>query len=546
MHTEQKSIKEHFIPDALRTFSLVFFTCMVLVTMVLVQLAAAASLGVSGLDSLAVSSSNEKRSNPPTAPNPGSWSSPNTTYFTGAYLPTIVAVVLGVWWKCIFTRLKEMEPFYQLTKPVGAEAKDSLLLSYVGSTIPKTLLQSLRSGHWLTFIGAINLVLLTLCTLFASSTLYLKGEGDDCGVIANATGDVNTECEIHLRMRPVWGFILGIFLVAVAAFTILVAVLLKRRSPRVFSEATSIAGIASLTTPKLSRSAQHYFQDSRCRYALVSSNIDRTNSITEIPPARSPYSNRISVEIPKRDRHWAMQPLSLFLFLLFEIAILILIVYYGFVSKPGTGDALEDFMNSESTGTRIFMACLGLGTKFYWGWIVQYIHRISPYVALAAPRGATAEESILLQSYSHPVIAIFSRGTWGHLLNGVVTLMASLSEVLVITLTAVPFTTATAYVAHKISVWLSITILGVMIITSSVVIFWQARNMKSELPEAPGCIADVLALIASEQGWSALGMLGDKERRSVVKGWGTRFGIQKVDDRWKIVLIPVRPSNDGA
>jgi hypothetical protein len=560
MHDGQTSVKDYYIPAALRTASLVAFTSFTLIVFALVQVAAVASLGAPGLESMAVSPSNEKRTidpdpspTPPVvgAPPPGSWSSPASTYFLGAYVPTLFAIMFSIWWKCIYARLKEMEPFYQLTKPEGVEAKESLLLSYSGSMLPVVLWKSLWSRHWLTLIGAVNSVLLTICTLFASSTLYLKGEGDDCGVIANAIGDMNKDCDIRLKMQPALGFILGIFLFAVVLLAIFVKIFIQRRSSGIFAEATSIAGIASLTTAKLSQDSRHCFWDSGCLYALASSKSHRINSIVESRSVAHQtsvwpsFSGQVPIQRSGKGGHWEMKPLSLICFFMFETAILVLIVYYAFVSKPGTGDVLEDFMDSESIGTRIFMTCLGLGTKFYWGWIEQYINHVSPYVALASPKGATAEESILLQSHSHPLIAIFSHGTWRHLLTGVVTLMASLSEVLVITLSAVPFTTATAYVAYKISVWISVVILGSMILTIPMVLFWQTMNKKREIPEIPGCIADVLALVADGQGWNMLGMLDDEERRRVVKEWGTRFGIQKVDDRWQIVSIPIYPSDDS-
>lgn len=576
IYDEEKPVKKYYIPVALRTPCLVAFTFIILTVSALVQVVAAASLGAPSLESLAVSSSNEKRtanpqlssptscpsgatcapapgswSNPDnvTAPSPGSWSSPASTYFLGAYVPTIIAIMFSVWWKCIFARLKEMEPFYQLRKPGGAEAKESLLLSYSGSILPIVLLESLRSSHWLTLIGAVNLLLLTICTLFASSTLYLKGEGYDCGVIENALGDVNRDCDIHLKMQPALGVILGVFLFVVALLALLVIITLQRRSSGLFAEATSIAGIASLTTAKLSQDSRHSFQGPRRRYALASSSSNRTNSIIELPSVTPQtcvwpsFSGQTSIPKPKKDNHWEMKPLSLSLFFILEIAILVLIVYYGFVSKPGTGNVLEEFMNSDSFGIRIFMASLGLGTKFYWGWIEKYIHHTSPYVALASPQGATAEQSILLQSHSHPLIAIFSRGTWRYSLTGMVTLMASLSEVLVITLTAVPFTTATAYEAHKVSLYLSVGILGIMSLTVLTVLFWQTRNKGQEIPEMPECIADVLALVADGQGWNVLGMLDDKERRRVFKEWGTKFVIQRVHDRWQIVSIPIHTSN---
>jgi hypothetical protein len=479
------------------------------------------------------------------APPIGSWSGPASTYFLGAYVPTFIAITFGIWWRCVFARLKEIEPFYQLSNPGGVEAKDSLLLSYFGSMLPMVLLKSLRSRHWLTLVGAANSLLFTLCTLFASSTLYLRGEGDGCGVIANAVGDVNKECDIHLKMQPALGFALGIFLGVVALLAILVIIILERRPPRIFAEANSIAGIASLTTAKLSQASQQSFQGPgpRCRYALASPSSNKTVSIIELPPValQTPHATSFldpaSVRRPTRSSHREMKPLSLVLFFIFEVGILTLIVYYGFISKPDTGDALEDFMDSDSFGLRVFMASLGLGTKFYWGWIENYMHRTAPYVALASPKGATPEQSILLQSHGHPLIALFSRGTWRNLLTGIVTLMAFLSEILVIMLTAVPFTTATAYEAHQISVYISIIILGVMVLIVPAVLFWQTRIKETEVPEMPECIADVLALIADERRWSVLGMLSDEERRRVVNGWGNKFGIRRVHDVLQVVSM---------
>ncbi|KAF2856363.1 hypothetical protein T440DRAFT_463709 [Plenodomus tracheiphilus IPT5] len=118
---------------------------------------------------------------PPTAPPPGSYTSSNglgtRKYFIGAYLPTLVAILLSIWWKCIFHRIKEMEPFYQMARPGGAKAEDSLLLRYHGATLPGVFFSSIWSRHLLAFLGSLNMALITLCTLLASETMYLDSEG---------------------------------------------------------------------------------------------------------------------------------------------------------------------------------------------------------------------------------------------------------------------------------------------------------------------------------------------------------------------------------
>lgn len=178
------------------------------------------------------------------------------------------------------------------------------------------------------------------------------------------------------------------------------------------------------------------------------------------------------MDTPKKSKieYIPMYPAALVVFWLFLVAVIFLILYYRFISKPGTGNVLEDFMNSQSFGVRFFMSAIGLLIKFYSGWIEQYIRSVGPFTTLASRHGATAEHSVLVRSPSHPVTALFYSDTWRHLLLSLVTMMAILSEVLIITLNAVPFTTATAYLAFELSVYISAGILSAMIITVPVVL----------------------------------------------------------------------------
>lgn len=233
-----------------------------------------------------------------------------------------------------------------------------------------------------------------------------------------------------------------------------------------------------------------------------------------------------------------MRPLSLVIFLFFQTGILILILYYRYVSKPGANNPLEDFMNSESFGVRLFMTILGLGTKFYWGWIEKYVRHISPYVALASSDGATAEQSVLMKSSSHPFMSLFTRSTWRHALLGLVTVLAVLSEVLVVMLNTVPFTRTTAYTAFEVSVYISTAILSLMILTIPAILLWILRTKRrGDLPEVLECIVDVFEVIGNEGIWDDLGMLNDNEREKVVRSWGVKFTIRKMQEKWRLVTL---------
>lgn len=54
----------------------------------------------------------------------------NTATFLSTYLPTIVAVTLSISWSWVDLDTKRLEPYFQMSKPGGASAADSILLHY--------------------------------------------------------------------------------------------------------------------------------------------------------------------------------------------------------------------------------------------------------------------------------------------------------------------------------------------------------------------------------------------------------------------------------
>lgn len=55
---------------------------------------------------------------------------PSYTLFCFEYLPTLISILHSLIWICIDHDLRRAEPFFQLSKPGGATAKESLLLDY--------------------------------------------------------------------------------------------------------------------------------------------------------------------------------------------------------------------------------------------------------------------------------------------------------------------------------------------------------------------------------------------------------------------------------
>jgi hypothetical protein len=159
------------------------------------------------------------------------------------------------------------------------------------------------------------------------------------------------------------------------------------------------------------------------------------------------------------------------------------------------------------------MTVFGLGTKLRWSWIEKYARRTCPFAALASPESATAQKSAFMVSHRLPITPHFSRSTWSHGMLGLVILMAMLSEMLVVVLNTVPFTTTTAYRAFKVSVYINSVILSLIIATVTAVLFWIVRLQKSGIiPEVPECNAGPFEMVDNDDRWHCLGGLNGRER----------------------------------
>ncbi|KAL9006623.1 MAG: hypothetical protein Q9188_000660 [Gyalolechia gomerana] len=68
--------------------------------------------------------------------------------FGYVYLPTVLAVIYSTVWSWIDLDAKRLEPWFQLSKPDGAKARDSLLLHYPFDFLAVAPLKALRKKHW--------------------------------------------------------------------------------------------------------------------------------------------------------------------------------------------------------------------------------------------------------------------------------------------------------------------------------------------------------------------------------------------------------------
>jgi Protein of unknown function (DUF3433) len=334
----------------------------------------------------------------PTAPPPGifsnfgAWSSDD--YFVGAYLPTMIAVLCSIMWEIIYLRLREMEAFFQLASPNGVHARSSLCLDYASSTLPKVVLKSIMSSHWIVLSAAAVSVIISASVALASEILYIGTTG-----ICTSTGDGN-DCHPFLALRPALargmsGLVLTIFFSA-----IFILVQSRKRRSGLYAEATSIAGLATLLQDpamkeglrripriphELSNSEVEKLLVSRYRlgpscqnevttdYGFISVGGDavmyrangRSDGCAPVQPSDGLNTQSTSRKrhVPKNGRPLWLRIPALAAFWLILAGLLIVIVYYRLV---GNMSGFETFMDSQGMGVRFLMTAIGILIKSNW------------------------------------------------------------------------------------------------------------------------------------------------------------------------------------
>ncbi|PUU79492.1 hypothetical protein B9Z19DRAFT_1125086 [Tuber borchii] len=90
---------------------------------------------------------------------------PMGVVFCYRYLPQMIVVALGVGWAAVDLDVKRLEPYFQLSKPEGVTASNSIFLHYPFDFIAFVPINAARKGHWNVFWAG-----LALCLIFWAIT----------------------------------------------------------------------------------------------------------------------------------------------------------------------------------------------------------------------------------------------------------------------------------------------------------------------------------------------------------------------------------------
>lgn len=315
-------------------------------------------------------------------------------YVIGAFVPTIIAVIYSIPWHLLASAIQETEPFYQLQRPEGVTAEDSIALEYRASINVIATFSAITKGHYLVwFSGLISLLVLVLAPI-ASQTVFI-------GFIGSCTVKSGREaCSPELSVYPVAARLLQGILAFIAILTLALAAAIKRGKSGLYANPLSIAGLATLfqnnRVVESFRRLNPYCQSSRMIRASLQGHKFRITSFVDKDGSSSYglvmcYEDPATVQnssqtafsggkkyasvavdavdelVPLRRQRtvsdFFIHPAAIVAFALFVAGLEALIIYYN---QTGGDTSFERFMDGQSFGVGFLFTALGVILKLYW------------------------------------------------------------------------------------------------------------------------------------------------------------------------------------
>jgi hypothetical protein len=455
-------------------------------------------------------------------------------YFAWKYMPTLVLVTYGVMWQAVDYDVKRLEAFYQLSKPDGALAKDSLNIDYLTSMSYLVPVMAIGSRQW-------AVVLSSITTLVAGSLLP---------VLQAASVDLSPNNDNNLKLvniNPLWSRIMTGLLGLIALLGVSLLFSLRRKSG-LLSDPKGIAGIASMATKShiladfegmdtKSNEVIHTALRKR-RYRLYKSSLWQGRFVTTAEKKTSETKDsklsKLTAGLTKNPLPVILQRKAAIPFIIYIATLAALIPLFLFLHSA----------NSFITHAPWVLTLLATVIKVLWSTLDISVRVVEPLYILSQRR-APAKTLTLDYTALIPGLTIFTALKNRHHLVALVSTGAILTEILTVCVTSLgvngsKFISGEGGDGSQVgdrtnstdtfrSFWISfggaMFVIFYLLIVSILV---AVRRHTKFLPRQPGSISSVLALIYSSN------MLMDfvdteyknsKEMTNYLSGLGKSYGL---------------------
>ncbi|KAK6387738.1 hypothetical protein LTS17_001007 [Exophiala oligosperma] len=436
-------------------------------------------------------------------------------HFRAIYIPTLTAVTFKLLWSTVFASTRMMEPFYLLARKGGASAKMTLNADYLTSSVSPHKLRTLFRESPVVILASLAYLVFSILPALATQASTIRASS-----ICLRPDGMQVHCGPKWELNVTYAKALQGLLSAVAFMIGVIIWLSARRPSGVFSNPSSIAAMASLLnndafvqdltanhSDKQSTLAStlcerryalssHFTPDGSIRYGMgevVDDSVEQQH-----PSPEEETTEQSSVDRKKvgglLSRLKTLKPfiLETALFLA-QIALLCVLFSYYFIDA---NDAFNRFFLSNPLRRFILTFSASL-LDARWKQLEREVRIMTPYRRLHA--GSASPSNTILVTQNGTAITSIAPALWRrNLFHAFVATVATLSDLLIIFIGGVPFSSAQVLKDYYMCIQVSITILCLMVATVPAIIVWRVQNSRMKMPRGPDTLLAVWTMLCNQ------------------------------------------------
>lgn len=438
---------------------------------------------------------------------------PTVEFFCWKYLPTLVMVTFGVLWQLTEYQVKRLEPYYQLSKPNGNTAAQSINLDYVSLWAYFVPFRALRYRHWTVAMVSIISILATTAAPSLQTPSITPAQNPQCTTNAPCPGGVRYLVQVNM----IWSRFLTAILALIALLGVALLFQLRGRKSGLLSDPKGIAGVASMATRSHiltdfqgmdEASLDELHERLRHRhYVLYKSSIWQGEYIT------MDKRDEFATHKVKNPHPIILRRAPIFLFITYLIVCLVLI--------PIVTHTPANIVPVTVPWLPTLMAVV---IKQLWTTLEFAVKMLEPFYVLSEGN-ARPDVSLTLDYQGSPYGVLAIEALYhGHYLVGLVGIGTLLADVLTVTASSLSLTedTIKSFLASSI---ICITITFFLVVL--VILVW-IRRRHAFLPRQPSTLASILAFIHQSHmldNFVNTERYSNKQMETMLLAKGQRYGL---------------------
>ncbi|KAK4499456.1 hypothetical protein PRZ48_009971 [Zasmidium cellare] len=480
------------------------------------------------------------------------------------FLATYLTVILAVLYRILITVLNNnftlIEPFRQLMEPNGAPAEKAFFSFYQNQSNLYGPAPALFQGRWALALVSTAYTIATTLPALASEAIWVDTNWN-CPV---PTANSKNPCPPRMTVSITVVRILQGLLAFIALVLVFVTILLLAKRTGLPANPSSMATIGSLMRHpgliddindlpvgpgarvkpmKAAMAGKRYklegykTETGAIDYGIRPLTTDLHDDYSTRSKGRGSYTpidpNGSSLDTMAASTH-RFRWLDLILLIITLGTFGVVLAYY----LDGKPDGFNNFFSSNTFGPRFIITLAGTLIATSWHSIEQSSVVMAPFIALAHSP-SPAKRTLCFTPSNTPLLSTWTTLRNGYILPALITFTTLLAEALNIVISGVPFATGQTWKQFLISSYMSLSILGIMIVVSVVVIF--TRRKEPKIPVRPDTLIGKMYYLSGARLLDDFeGLEGRaKERDRVLCASGKRysFGVRMRRDGRRTWLV---------